>query len=412
MMEAMAPMGIGEPADIFDPTLYRNVRRSLVEAETLPRWCYTSPAWYAREVERIFLPMWNFVGRADEVPNPGDFKSVDDVPGGPIALVRGRDGKIRAFANACRHRGAKVLDGKGNCRNAIVCPYHAWTYGLDGRLVGAPDMDRTQAFDKSSVALAPVELDEWAGNLFVRFVPGGSSLLQQLGDMPEQLGPYDFGAMACVRQVDFDVGCNWKYIFENALESYHTDYVHRTTLGPQRHEDVDTRGDWNAIFLPGEKSVSVLPGEEPPLPRIAGIRGRAAGGTYFTAIYPCTQFACAVDSMWWLRFTPTGPETTHVNIGFCFPKTSIARPDFEEKAKPYYKRWQAGIAEDNQISEWQQRSAHAVGHRPGRFSWRERAVHQIANFVLDRVVAKPAPAKKGTRKPTKKTKQRARRAAS
>ena len=377
------------PRDLFDARHYRGVRKPLAQAETLPRWCYADPAWHAREVDRIFLKLWSFVGRTDELPKPGDYKCVDDLPGGPIVLVRGRDGRIRAFANACRHRGAKVAEGKGNCRNALVCPYHAWTYGLDGRLMGAPDMDKTAGFDKAKESLHALDVDEWAGNLFVRFAPGGPSLLAQLGDLPQQLAPYNLGDMVVTRQVDFDVGCNWKYIFENALESYHTDFVHRDSLGPQRHEDVDTKGAWHAIFLPGEKSVSVLPDETPPFPPIAGISGRPAGGTYFTAVYPCTQFACAVDSMWWLRFTPSGPETTHVNIGFCFPRASAAMPDFEAKAEPYYRRWMAGIPEDNLISQGQQSGAHSIGHRPGRFSWRERAVYQIANFVLDRVLDSP-----------------------
>ena len=397
----------GVPADLFDPRHYRNVRRPFASAETLPRWCYAAPEWHAREIDTIFLKLWSFVGRVDEIPNPGDFKAVDDLPGGPVVLVRGRDGTIRAFANVCRHRGAKVAEGKGNCRNALVCPYHGWTYGLDGRLAGAPDMERTLDFDKSKIALKTLALDQWAGNLFVRFADTGPSLAEQLGDFPEQLAPYNLADMVCTKQVDFDVGCNWKYIFENALESYHTDFVHRATLGPQRAEDVDTKGDWHAIFLPGEKSVSVLPGEHPPFPRIAGISGRAAKGTYFTAVYPCTQFACAVDSMWWLRFTPTGPESTHVNIGFCFPRTSAAMPDFEDKAKPYYKRWQAGIPEDNLISQAQQSGAHSIGHLPGRFSWRERAVYQIANYVLDRVL--DSPAHKKARARAKKTARPAKR---
>jgi phenylpropionate dioxygenase-like ring-hydroxylating dioxygenase large terminal subunit len=400
------------PRDLFNARHYRRVRLPLDRAETLPRWCYADPAWHAREVERIFLRLWNFVGRVDEVPNAGDFKCVDDLPGGPIVLVRGRDGRIRAFANACRHRGAKVATGKGNCRNALVCPYHAWTYGLDGRLMGAPDMERTAGFDKASASLHALNVDEWAGNLFVRFAPTGPTLVEQLGDLPQQLGPYNLADMMVTRQVDFDVGCNWKYIFENALESYHTDFVHRDSLGPQRHEDVDTRGAWHAIFLPGEKSVSVLPGEQPPFEPIAGISGRPARGTYFTAVYPCTQFACAVDSMWWLRFTPSGPETTHVNIGFCFPRASAARADFEAKAEPYYRRWMAGIPEDNLISQGQQSGAHSIGHKPGRFSWRERAVYQIANYVLDQVLdgkakAAGSPQARKMKRPTAKARSSA-----
>lgn len=372
---------------MFDPATYAEVRKPLLEARTLPAWCYTSEEFYRREVERVFLKTWSFVGRADEIPNTGDYLTVD-MPGGSVVLLRGRDGVVRAFANTCRHRGAQLLSTKkGNCR-AIVCPYHSWVYGLDGRLTGAPNMERTD-FDKSAFGLEPLRLDSWAGFLFVNFSEGGPTLLEQLGDLPTQLAPYNHGDMVCVKKVDYHVACNWKFLLENALEAYHTGTVHRTTLGDQQAVDVETRGDWEAIFLPGEESVSVLPGEKAPLPRIEGIHGRAAEGTYFTCVYPSTQFACATDSMWWLRIYPKGPHRTHINFGFCFPKESAALPDFEAKAEPYYRRWKAGLEEDNVISEAQHAGALSVKHRPGPFSYRERAVHRIANWLLDRVLDEP-----------------------
>jgi phenylpropionate dioxygenase-like ring-hydroxylating dioxygenase large terminal subunit len=378
---------------LFDPAHYHNVRKPLLEAETLPRWCYTSEAFHAGEVERIFLKMWCFVGRLDELPNPGDYMAVD-LPGGPILIMRARDGVVRAFANTCRHRGAKLLDGRGNCRSGVVCPYHSWTYGLDGRLAGAPNMAKTLGFDKAHYGLEPIRLDHWAGFMFVNFAKDGPTLLEQLGDMPQQLGPYRLDDMVCVKRLDFEVKCNWKFLLENALESYHTATVHRETLGEQWAEDVETTGDWRAIFLPGEKSVSVLPGEMPPFPRIDGLNGRAAGGTYFTAVFPSTQFACAVDSMWWLRIYPKGPGVTLHNFGFCFPKSTVADPDFERKTEPYFRRWLAGALEDNLISEAQHAGAQSVAHRPGPFSHRERAVHEIANWLLDRVLDQTRPARR------------------
>lgn len=372
---------------MFNPATYVDVRKPLLEARTLPAWCYTSEEFHKREIERVFLKTWCFVGRLDEIPKPGDYLTVD-LPGGPVLVIRGRDGTARAFANTCRHRGAQLLKERGNCR-AISCPYHSWTYGLDGRLVGAPNMDRNPSFDKEQHGLEPLRMEGWAGFLFVNFAPDGPSLLEQLGDMSEQLGPYRLDEMVCVKRVDYDVACNWKFLIENALEAYHTGTVHRTTLGDQNAEDVETRGDWEAIFLPGEESVSVLPGETAAMPRIEGLSGRPADGTYFTCVYPSTQFACAVDSMWWLRIYPKGPHRTHINFGFCFPKTSAALPDFEERARPYYRRWQAGLEEDNVISEAQHAGAMSVKHRQGPFSWREAAVHRIANWLLDRVLDEP-----------------------
>ena len=126
------------PLYIFDPVHYAAVRRPLLQAETLPPWCYTSEAFYRREVERIFRRVWNFVGHVSQLAAPGDYFMLI-FAGMPVILLRDQTGGLRAFANTCRHRGSALLEGSGNCR-AIVCPYHSWTYGLDGGLRAAPEM--------------------------------------------------------------------------------------------------------------------------------------------------------------------------------------------------------------------------------------------------------------------------------
>jgi choline monooxygenase len=133
--------------ELFDPRTYATTRAPALQAETLPPDAYTSEAFYRREVERIFLRDWNFMGRADLVPKPGDYFAVE-LAGVPIIVVRDQDGVVRAFANSCRHRGTVLTTGEGSCR-AFKCPYHSWIYGLDGRLLGAPEMQQTADFDPS-----------------------------------------------------------------------------------------------------------------------------------------------------------------------------------------------------------------------------------------------------------------------
>ena len=152
---------------LFDPARYAAVRRPLLEAETLPPWCYTSEAFYKREVERIFLKVWNFIGRADRIPNPGDYFAFEFV-GVPVVVVRDKQGVIRAFVNSCTHRGTKIMGGDGSCA-ALRCPYHSWTFALDGRLMGAPEMDDTVGFDKADYHLRPIRIDIWDGFLFINF---------------------------------------------------------------------------------------------------------------------------------------------------------------------------------------------------------------------------------------------------
>ena len=120
------------PADLFDPSHYAGVRKPLLEASTMPVWTYTSEEFYKREVERIFMKVWNFLGRVEQVPGPGDYFAAS-FAGVPLIVLRGEDGKVRAFANTCRHRGSELLEGKGQCK-AIICPYHSWTYSTSNSL--------------------------------------------------------------------------------------------------------------------------------------------------------------------------------------------------------------------------------------------------------------------------------------
>ncbi len=170
-------------SSIFDPQLYRRVRQPTLAAEGLPPWCYTSQAFYDREVERIFRTEWNFVGRADEIAKPGDFK-VFDLVGESVIVLRDQAGGLRAFANTCRHRGTRLLDGTGNCKS-IACPYHAWVYALDGRLIASLGMEATLDFDAAEHGLLPVRLEEWDGFLFVSFADG-ETLADYLGDLPKR----------------------------------------------------------------------------------------------------------------------------------------------------------------------------------------------------------------------------------
>ena len=371
--------------DIFDPAHYENVRRPLLEAETLPPWCYTSQAFYEREVERMFKKTWNFIGRVDEVAEPGDYMTFE-LFGEPLIILRDKAGKVRAFANTCRHRGACLLEGRGNCR-VISCPYHGWAYALSGELVATPGMERTLDFDSDRYGLLPVRLETWDGFIFVSFDADCTSLSEHLGELPERLRSYNFADMVCVRRKEYDLACNWKIYLENAMEDYHTPTVHKKSIGKQVTMPQEGPGEWDAIHMPAEKSIALLPEDAAfALPEIAGLEGQAAAGTYFLAIYPATFFALTQDCMWWLQLFPLGPDRSKLVAGPCFPRDTVARGDFAEKVQAYYRRWDKSLGEDNRISETQQAGLKSSFSRPGRFSFHEPVVQAIANWVLDHVL--------------------------
>ncbi|HLI11674.1 MAG TPA: aromatic ring-hydroxylating dioxygenase subunit alpha [Alphaproteobacteria bacterium] len=371
---------------VINPALFRRVRMPLEQAETLPASCYYAEEFYKAEIDNIFMKVWNFIGHVDYVPNPGDYYTLEFV-GVPIILIRDQQGQVRAFANTCRHRGCQIVEGSGNCK-AFVCPYHGWTYALNGDLLSAPEMHLTKDFRQSFYGLKPIRLEIWEGFIFVNFDPTAGSLSEYLGDLPETLASYRFGDMRMTRRVEYMLSCNWKIYVENAMEAYHVPMVHMRTLHKQKRETpppVPSKGNWVGLHVRHQGSRALLTGDTgfPPIKTLSGL---AAQGSYYTLIYPSTMFGCTVDCMWWLELHPQGPEKTRLIVGSCFPSETVARADFNEVVQRYDKRWNISIPEDNAISELQQKGIRSPLAESGRLSHMEPLVHSIANWVLDKVL--------------------------
>ena len=249
----------------------------------------TNPwSWYSDgevwklEQERIFARSWQYVGHAGMVERPGDFFAAQ-AGRIPIVVTHAEDGETRAFVNVCRHRGSIVADGAGN-RKTLQCPYHAWTYGLDGRLRAAPRAD----FDVDEVALAPVRLERWGQFLFVNADAGAAPLAETLGEVPAQVAELglDVDALPFHHRSEWSVAANWKVVAENFLECYHcavahpsftalvdvspdayrleVGRLHSTQIGPAR--DGETRSQFHFIWpntginvFPGEPNLSIGP---------------------------------------------------------------------------------------------------------------------------------------------------------
>ena len=376
-----------EPENIFDPAHYERQRLPVLEARTLPPWCYSSEDFCRREIERVFLKTWQFVGRTDEIAEPGAYLCAETA-GGPVILLRDEQGAVRAFANSCRHRGARLLKDTGQCER-IVCPYHGWTYRLDGALRGATEMDQTVDFDRAEYGLTPVRIATWQGFIWISFDPDVESLESYFGDLFERFASYQFDDMVVTRRSRYELGCNWKLIVDNAHEAYHTGVVHGGSIGAQQADALETRGNWEALFHPLEHSVAVLPGEMTSFEHIDGLEGDLGHGTHFTLLCPNTQFACVQDCMWWMTLIPLGPERCINEIGFCFPRGTVARDDFDEVVEKYYHRWDVSIDEDNDTGELQQHGLSSVLREPGPYSYTEDVVHRFANWILDRVLDPP-----------------------
>lgn len=215
---------------------------------SLPPSSYIDPELFAREQSQIFAKSWMPVVRADALAEPGAFFTTT-ITGEPIALLRRGDGEIAALSNVCRHRGMAMLEGSGKT-SAIVCPYHKWTYQLDGRLRGAPFMKGVDAFDPSSCSLPGYRVEEWMGWVFVNLDPSAPSLAPMLEELRPKL-PSGLESWVVACRVTFTSPFNWKLIVENGSESYHNIGSHQTSLQPTfpggASRPIDTNGHYIEI---------------------------------------------------------------------------------------------------------------------------------------------------------------------
>jgi len=250
-------------------------------------------------------------------------------------------------------------------------------------------MEQAAGFDPRQYGLVPIRLETWGGFLFVNFSPDASGLAEHLGDLPQKVESYRLDDMVVMRRNTFDMNCNWKLFVENAMEELHIPTVHRNTIQQntpmETHAPEEARGQYCALFSTHAGSMALLKGEEgfPPLP---SRRGKAATGTYFVMLYPSTMLGVTSDCMWYLELRPLGPARTRLIHGACFPRSTVARDDFADVAARYFKRWDTTVQADIDASERQQRGPRSPFSARGRFSHHEVLVHEIDNWVVDRVL--------------------------
>ena len=196
------------------------------ETRTLPWAWYTDPAVLRLERDRVFRRAWQYAGRTDQVAETGAFFTCD-LGGIPIVVVRDREGDLRAFLNVCRHRGSLVCEGEGR-RETLQCPYHAWTYDLDGSLRAAPRADREPGFDRDALGLVPAAVETWGPFVFVNADADAPPLAETLGDLPQLVADagLDVDSLRFLRRSSSEYDANWKVCVENYLECYHCQVAH------------------------------------------------------------------------------------------------------------------------------------------------------------------------------------------
>jgi choline monooxygenase len=212
-----------------------DINENLECAETLASRFYIDRAMFELERERIFHRTWQLVGTLSQdcgevngvkrtIADPESFFTAD-VIGEPVVIVRDSAGILRAFSNVCRHRAGPIAQGAG-CGHVFNCAYHGWTYTLDGRLIGTPEVDGVAFFDRSTMSMLPLRLATWREFIFVNFDPAAPPLTDFLGNIPELAREFSFDGLAHTERRDYIVHCNWKVYVDNYLDAYHIPIVH------------------------------------------------------------------------------------------------------------------------------------------------------------------------------------------
>jgi len=351
--------------------------------ETLPARYYTDPAVFTDELERFFCQSWVCAGRADQIPNPGDF-FLREIGDESIIINRDNSGKVHAFYNVCRHRGTRICTAaEGKFSGRIQCPYHGWTYGLDGKLIGAPHMED---LPREDYPLNAVGADVWDGHLFITLNPAPAALASQLDDLPQKFANWRMQELRFYQRRTYDVRANWKLIIQNYNECLHCPVLHPklSQLTDYLSGDNDTphRGyiGGSMGFKSGVETMS-LDGKlrRDYLPCLTDAQRREVR---YYAVYPNLFLSLHPDYMMTHTLWPRAVDRTEIICEWHFHPDEMAKPNFQ--ADDAVDFWDLTNKEDWGISELSQAGIRSRAYKPGPYSPREGLPHAFDRMVLER----------------------------
>ncbi|MEU6375831.1 SRPBCC family protein [Streptomyces sp. NPDC046909] len=341
---------------------------------------YTEPKWLDADLRGIFARTWQWICHGEKLTAPGSYVSAS-VAGMPIAVVRDRAGGLRAFYNVCKHRAHELLSGSGTTRT-IVCPYHAWSYGLDGTLKAARRADAMPTFDKSEICLDQVLVEEFGGMVYVNLDTTAAPLAEQAGDLAADIARWapDVAELTHAKRLTYEVRSNWKNVIDNFLECYHCHIAHKefVDLVDMDTYEVKTHGIWSSHF--------------------------AKAGTHENVAYDVSQATVNDHAVWWLwpntcllrypgrgnfmvfQVIPAGPDRTLETWDFFLETTELN--EAETQAVRYID--DVLQVQDITLVESVQRGMNTPAFDQGRIVYdpqgtglSEHGVHHFHGLVLD-----------------------------
>src|SRR5256886_1625118 len=394
------------------PLFRRTAESFATGAKPLEQKYFVSLEIFADEQNNIFSKQWLLVGHQSQIADAGDY-FVQHVNGESLIVIRDKSGEIHGFFNVCRHRGTRLKEDACGHASTIQCPYHAWTYGLDGRLIGAPHMDEVSGFDKADYSLDAVNLALWEGFIFVNLVPkrdgslseenastergGYRSLERWFAPLAGKFADWNMSILRPAKRIEYDVRANWKLMFENYSECYHCPGVHPmlSKVSPYDSAENDlAEGPFLGGFMkinPG-KSLSMsgnacaLGIEHPPSP------GYGAAGeqekesrqrVFYYSIFPNMLLSMHPEYVMVHQLWPQSPERTLIVCDWFFHPDAFARKDF--KPEDAIEFWDMTNKQDWHVCELSQQGISSRAYESGPYSSRESIPAAWDRYYLQQI---------------------------
>jgi len=373
----MARRGIIEPLEQIMKAQAESV------ATTLPARYYTDPEVFRGELERFFCKRWVCVGRENQITTAGDY-FLRDFAGESIIVTRDRDHSVQAFFNVCRHRGTRICaTGEGRFAGRIQCGYHGWTYGLDGRLIGAPHMH--ESFRREDYPLNRVAAETWDGHIFVNLSQEPQPLAAQLADLPQKFSHWQMADLRLYRRKAYEVKANWKLIILNYNECLHcpilhpalssiTDYLSGENDRPNRSYiggSMEFQGGAKTMSRDGKLRRDYLP----------ALTEDERSRVYYYAVFPNLFLSLHPDYVMTHTLWPRAVDRTDIICEWHFHPTEMAKLNFE--AEDAVEFWDMTNREDWGISELSQAGIGSRAYRPGPYSRCEGLPRAFDEMILE-----------------------------
>jgi len=354
---------------------------------SLPGKYYHSQEIYEEELEKIFYKKWVLAGRAEEIPKAGDYK-LFEIGDESVIIARNKEGGISANFNVCRHRGTRMcVEPKGHFESKnIQCPYHAWTYALDGKLIASPMMQSLESFDKESHNLHPAGIHEWGGFMFVNLAEDPLPFEEQMGALVNKFEDWKLPELRIAHVIKYELACNWKLILQNYQECYHCPGVHPllSKLTPFQSAQHDcNEGAVIGGFMQLEEGVkSMTMDGEPAGPPVCDVGGADMKRVYYYSVFPNMLLTPHPDFVLFHHIMPRGNGSITNTCHWLYHPDVIADKSSVERIQSAVEFWDLTNKEDWAVCEQMQQGTKSRRFTRGTYSGQEDMLYALDQEVL------------------------------